>query len=260
MLPRSLSFSLSFFRSFFLQLCADAGGLKNRQAEETALNASWWTEKLASIKPLPLSGQLTNLTLLIKNRRASDKWLGPEMALKRIDTYLRLWIADERREESEVADDYRVKIARDTRDLLDKYKKGDVLMSEKQGKAAIGTLEALGLGCLVPVGLVFGAGGAAVDDGKKGSGGKDKAAGGKKPKPGAPGSGKKDEKDKKEEKKDEVKLTFSFVSLSKGGKMLHEFMGLGKEDPLEFQLRVRIFRSLSPFPLFVYRLLMFFSV
>jgi ATP-dependent RNA helicase DDX60 len=156
------------------------------------------------------------------------------MLLKRIDLELRRWIADERREEPEVADAYRVFIARTVGPLLAKAKKGDATINERQGRALVGTLEAMGLGCLVPQGITFGKEAEAEKEaaetkgGKGGKGKKDdkKASGGKKDKDG--------KKSKEEEKEDKgAKLSFSFVSFKKGD---YGFMKIA-EDPLEWQMR-----------------------
>ncbi|ORY65665.1 hypothetical protein BCR35DRAFT_354923, partial [Leucosporidium creatinivorum] len=204
-----------------------------KQAEEGAQNHLWWTEKLALLKPLTPASQISQLTAYLKNRRASDRWLGTEMLLKRVDLELRRWIADERREEGEVADGYRVFVARTVGPLLVKAKKGGATINERQGRALVATLEALGLGCLIPEGIVFGKEAeaekeAAETKGAKGGKGKkdDKKSGGKKEKDG--------KKSKDEEKEDKgAKLSFSFLSFKKGD---YGFMKIA-EDPLEWQLR-----------------------
>ena len=155
------------------------------------------------------------------------------MILKRVDLELRRWIADERREEPEVADNYRVFIARTVGPLLAKAKKGDATINERQGRAMLQTLEAMGLSCLVPEDIAFGKEAekaeAADAKGAKGKGNKkDKPV--KKEKESSKGD--KKGKDDKEDDKG-AKLSFSFVSFKKGD---YGFMKIG-EDPLEWQLR-----------------------
>ena len=171
------------------------------------------------------------------------------MTLKRLDLELRKWIADEHREEHEVADAYRVFVARTAGPLLDKAHKGQATINERQGRALVAALETCGLGCIVPEGIVFGAAAekaaeaeaAAATKGGKGGNKKDKdkdkaAAASKKggkDKKDDKKSGDKDGKDKDKDDKG-AKLSFSFVSLKKGG--YDEFMKI-QEDPLEWQLR-----------------------
>lgn len=180
----------------------------------------------------------------LKNRRASDRWLGTEMTLKRLDLELRKWIADERREEPEVADAYRVFVARTVGPLLDKAHRGLATINERQGRALVASLETCGLGCLIPEGIVFGAAAEAAAEalatkaGAKGGNKKDKAVSagkkaGKDDKKGGKDDKKSGDKDKDKDEKG-AKLSFSFVSLKKGG--YDEFMKI-QEDPLEWQLR-----------------------
>ncbi|KAL8287587.1 hypothetical protein RQP46_003445 [Phenoliferia psychrophenolica] len=204
-----------------------------KQVEEGAQNATWWAEKLAELKPLTVPSQIAMLQGFLKNRRAlSDRWLRTEITLKRLDLELRKWIADtENQEDPTTADEYRVYLAKTTRDLLEQAAKGSATVNEKQGKALLSILESIGLSCIRPDGLVFGA--AAEKE-------KDKAA-------GAASAGKKGGKPVKKEKDakaakdkdaedDAVKLTFKFVTLVKSGKIVYDFMPT-KEDPLQFQLR-----------------------
>lgn len=178
------------------------------------------------MKSLPPAGQIALLTGYLKNRRALDAWLGTEMTLKRIDLELKKWIADEKRESAEVADSYRVFIARTASPLLARAKKGDAKINERQGRALVNTLEALGLSCLVPEGIQFGAAAEKAVEATSTSKGAKK--GGKK-------GDKKEDKKSKEEEKDEKgpKLSFSFTSFKKGD---YSFMKIN-EDPIEWQLR-----------------------
>lgn len=201
-----------------------------RQAEEGELNAVWWNEKLAELKPLTPSSQISLVVNFLKNKRASDKWLGTEIALKRIDLEIRKWIADDRREDREVGDGYRVFLARTVSDVLGRAQRGELAINDKQAKSLLAVLENLGLSSLVPKGMTFGA--AAQKEEKEAA-----TKGSKKP---AKAGGKKEKvvegKEGKEEK-DGVKLTFSFVSLTKGGKTIYDYMRV-IEEPIEFQLRV----------------------
>lgn len=199
--------------------------------EEGEQNAIWWTEKLSELKPLAATAQISLINGFLKNKRASDRWLGTEIILKRLDLELRKWIADEKRENRAAGDVYRVFLARTVNSHLLKAVKGDVAINEKQGKALVGILTTLGLECLIPDGMVFGAAAeqAAVEASKPAA------------KKGAAKNGKKDKAAEKEKEKEEkessgVKLTFSFVSLTKGGKVVYDFMKV-VEDPIEFQLR-----------------------
>lgn len=202
----------------------------DRQLEEGAQNATWWADKLAELKPLTVPSQISMLNGFLKNRRAaSDRWLRTEITLKRLDLELRKWIADtERQEDPVVADEYRVYLGKTTRDLLDAAAKGTATVNEKQGKALLSILESIGLSCLKPDGLVFGAAAekavAADKAGKKGK----------------PVKKEKESKSASKDTEDEaVKLTFKFVTLVKSGKVQYEFMPT-KEDPLQFQLRVSL--------------------
>lgn len=200
-----------------------------RQAEEGILNAAWWDEKLLELKPLSVPSQISLIGGFLKNKRASDKWLGTEIILKRLDLELRKWIADEKREDREVGDVYRVFLARTTSDLLVKAKKGEILINEKQGKALVGLLEVLGLTVLIPESMTFGAAAEAGRVEANGGSGKSSKKG------GAAKSGKKEKVIEKEESSG-VKLTFSWVKLTKDGKPTYEYMKVN-EDPIEFQLR-----------------------
>lgn len=112
------------------------------------------------------------------------------------------------------------------------------MINEKQGKALLGLLEALGLSLLVPDSMTFGAAAEAEKEAAKGKSGKEKN-GKEKVKAG------KKEKVVEKEESSGVKLTFSFVSLTKSGKQIYEYMRIS-EDPIEFQLRVSTsFLSLS---------------
>ncbi|KAK4047372.1 hypothetical protein OIV83_005419 [Microbotryomycetes sp. JL201] len=201
-----------------------------KEAEERKENATWWDTRLAQLKPLAIPAQISLLQAYLKNKRASDRWLGTEMIVKRIDLELRKWIADDRRDEPEIADSYRVFIARTAGPLLAKAKKGLATINERQGKSLVSSLEIIGLGCLVPEGILFGA--AAEKAAENGVNGKSSAKGKSGSKKDKDKSSK--SKDEKEEKEDKGPKTFSFVSLSKGN--YEEFMKI-KEDPLEWQLR-----------------------
>lgn len=206
-----------------------------RVAEDAVLNGLWWADKLAELKPLPIPAQIVLLTSFLRNKRAKDRWLGTEIVIKRLDLEARKWIADESRELPSTRDAYTTFLARTAHDLLQQAVKGDVIINEKQGKAILAVLDALGLSCLVPAGMVFGAAAdaaalAAAQPVKKGNK-KDKD------KKGA----EKDKKGSKDDKEESTgaKLTFSFVSLTKSGKPVYDYMKI-TEDPIEFQLRVRL--------------------
>lgn len=216
------------------QVEADRSSLR-RAAEEGAQNAIWWADKLAGLKPLSTTAQISQLSAFLKNRRVSDRWLGTEMVLKRVDLELRRWIADDRREEPEVADNYRVFIARTVGPLLAKAKRGDATINERQGRAMVQTLDTMGLSCLVPEGITFGKEAEKELEAAEAKGGKG-GKGGKKDKPAKKEkeSSKSDKKGKDDKEDDKgAKLSFSFVSFKKGD---YGFMKIG-EDPLEWQLR-----------------------
>ncbi|KAK4055914.1 hypothetical protein OIO90_003171 [Microbotryomycetes sp. JL221] len=201
-----------------------------KEAEARGENLQWWEGRLAQLKPLAIPAQIALLQAYLKNKRTSDRWLGTEMLVKRIDLELRKWIADDDRDEPDVADAYRVFIARTAGPLLSKAKKGLAAINERQGKSLVSCLEIIGLGCLVPEGILFGKAAEAAAEAT--SNGNAKATkGGKKDKKDKSSSKSKDDKDEKEDKGPK---TFSFVSLSKGN--YDEFMKI-KEDPLEWQLR-----------------------
>ena len=200
------------------------------------MNGLWWADKLAELKPLAIPAQIILVTSFLRNKRAKDRWLGTEMIIKRLDLEARKWIADESRELPAIRDAYTVFLARTSNDLLQQAVKGEVIINEKQGKALLNVLDAVGLSCLVPPGMVFGAAAAAAAAAAA-------PVKGKKDKKGAEKKVKDDKKGGKEEKEETgAKLTFSFVSLTKGGKPVHDFMKI-TEDPVEFQLRVSSFFS-----------------
>lgn len=201
-----------------------------RQASEGEENAKWWTEKLAELKPLATIPQISLLSTFLKNKRASDRWLGTEITLKRLDLELRKWIADEKRDNLLVADEYRVFLARTTAALLERAVKGQVAINERQGKSLLAVLDTIGLNCLVPKGMVFGA------EAEKAAAEASKPTG-KKGKPAKKGAEKENGNGKDKDKEESVKLSFSFVKLISGGEPVHEYMRL-VEDPIEFQLRV----------------------
>lgn len=178
---------------------------------------------------MAVPAQVALLNSFLRNKRAKDKWLGTEIIIKRLDIEARKWIADETRESQATRDSYTVFLSRTCHDLLQQAVKGDVIINEAQGKALLAVLDAVGLSCLVPNGMVFGVAAeaaalAAAQPVKKGKKEKEK---------------KPDKKNGKEEKEDSVKLTFKFVSLTKSGKPLYDYMKI-TEDPIEFQLRVSL--------------------
>lgn len=205
-----------------------------RQVEDGAQNATWWNERLADLKPLTVSSQVSMINGFLKNRRAlTDRWLRTEITLKRLDLELRKWIDDDQQEDAIVADEYRVFLARTTRDLLEAAAKGNATVNDRQGKALLSILESVALKCLVPDGLQFGAAAAKEDKDKAAA-----AAGGKKGKPA-----KKEKEVKaggaksKDEEEGAAKLSFKFVTLIKNDQIKYDFMPT-KEDPVQFQLRV----------------------
>ncbi|GAA6028667.1 hypothetical protein JCM8097_007338 [Rhodosporidiobolus ruineniae] len=224
--------------------------------EEGKENYKWWVERLDDLKDLPLPGQISQLDAYLKNKRAQDPWLGTEMIVKRMDLELRKWIADDRREIEDVADQYRVFLAKTASPLLQKYFRAqqegrtDVQINEKQGKAIITTLFVMDLQCLVPKGIKFGSPGAGEEEEKKGKKGKEEEEGAKKKKSSAkPGSKAAQSKAKgetaaaagkaaKPEKDERSKLSFHYCSLldKESGEPLYEFMEID-ENPLEWQLR-----------------------
>ncbi|GAA6057212.1 hypothetical protein JCM3770_003263, partial [Rhodotorula araucariae] len=218
--------------------------------EEGKENFKWWVERLADLQDMPIPGQVSQVQSYLKNKRAQDPWLGTEMLVKRIDLELRKWIADERREADDVADAYRVFIARTVSPHLQKYMRaledgsGAVVINEKQGRAISNTLAVLGLECLIPAGIKWSdkLGGddkkdkkskADEDDGKK-------KKGSAKPGSKAAQAAKKDTPAKaaKPEKDERSKLTFHFCSLidKDAGEAMYEWMEID-ENPLEWQLR-----------------------
>ncbi|GAA5967019.1 hypothetical protein JCM21900_002356 [Sporobolomyces salmonicolor] len=225
-----------------------------KQVEEGMLNYKWWIERLEDLKPLPLPGQIAQLTSYLKNKRSNDPWLGTEMIIKRLDLELRKWIADERREAEDVKDQYRIFIARTATPLLQKYVKsqqegtGAVMINEKQGRALVNTLDVMGLACLVPEGIKFGGMAAEEEEDKKSKKGKGEEDGGKKKKGAAkPGSKAAQDKKKSEtsaasskskEKDVRDKLTFHYCSLidKDEDEPLYDWMEID-EHPLEWQLR-----------------------
>lgn len=208
--------------------------------EDAALNTTWWLSKLNSSASLAIPAQIALLSGYFSNKRAQDPWLGTEMMLKRLDLELRLWLADERREAPAVRDSYVAYLARTTVGLMRNSMSGQIKINERQGKALGNILEAIGLSCLTPVGITYGAAvpSGAVNVSKKPKD-KDAKKDGKKEKE----AGKKDpKKEKEEEKEEKVKLTFLFVTIVKSGKVVYDWMTI-IENPIEFQLRV------SPLPL-----------
>jgi hypothetical protein len=201
--------------------------------EDAALNTTWWLSKLNLSAPLAIPAQIALLSGYFANKRAQDPWLGTEMMLKRLDLELRLWIADERREATTVRDTYVTYLARTTVGLMRKSMAGEIKINERQGKALGSILEAVGLSCLTPVGITYGIS-ANLTASKKS---KDKDALKKDAKKDKDGGKKDGKKEKEEEKEEKVKLTFSFVTILKSGKIVHEWMKI-VEDPIEFQLRV----------------------
>ncbi|TNY21481.1 DEAD/DEAH box helicase [Rhodotorula diobovata] len=221
--------------------------------EEGKENYKWWVERLDDLKDMPIPGQISQVQSYLKNKRAQDPWLGTEMVVKRVDLELRKWIADERREADDVADQYRVFIARTLSPLLQKYMRaleegtGNVVINEKQGRAISNTLAVLGLECLMPEGIKWsdklGSGDdkkdkkskADDDDGKK-------KKGGAKPGSKAAQAAKKDAtssaKAAKPEKDERSKLTFHFCTIidKDAGEAMYEWMEID-EHPLEWQLR-----------------------
>ena len=127
--------------------------------EEGKENFKWWVERLDDLKDMTLPGQISQVQSYLKNKRAQDPWLGTEMLIKRVDLELRKWVADERREADDVADQYRVFIARTLSPHLQKYMRaldegtGAVVINEKQGRAISNTLAVMGLECLLPEGI-----------------------------------------------------------------------------------------------------------
>ncbi|GAA6015723.1 hypothetical protein JCM10207_008775 [Rhodosporidiobolus poonsookiae] len=223
--------------------------------EEGKENYKWWVERLDDLKDLPLPGQISQLEAYLKNKRAQDPWLGTEMLVKRMDLELRKWIADDHREADDVADTYRVFLARTASPLLQRYMRaqqegsGAVMITDKQGRAITNTLAVLGLECLIPEGIKFG-GMEKEEDSKKSKKGKEEEDGGKKKKgsakPGskaaqakAKGGEEKPSKSSKGEKDERSKLTFHYCSLldKESGEPLYEWMDC-EEDPLEWQLRL----------------------
>ncbi|KDE02846.1 hypothetical protein MVLG_06636 [Microbotryum lychnidis-dioicae p1A1 Lamole] len=208
-----------------------------KQLEEGVQNALWWNERLEQMKPLNTTAQIALLVGYLKNRRASDRWLGTEMVLKRVDLELRKWIADERRSEPKNADEYRVFIAKTVTPLLERAVEGSATINERQGKALTTTLQVMGLGCMVPEGIQFGAAvekaleaaAPAAKGGKKGAtaGAKDKKEDAKKKSGSSGKAGKEDKEDKG------ARLSFSFC-IKKSSDF--DFMKI-EEDPLEWQLR-----------------------
>lgn len=218
------------------------------------MNTTWWLSKLASLAPLPLPAQIALITGYFSNKRFNDPWLGTEIMLKRLDLELRLWIADEKRETPRMRDQVVTYLARTVVGLLKRSRDGtgEVRINERQGKALMSILEVVGLSSLAPKDIVFGAAALAVSNGANttsGKKGKDKEKESKDKKKEKESSNKKDkkEKDDKEDKEEKVKLTFSFVSLIKSGKIVHEWMKI-TEDPVEFQLRVELLPCIARRP------------
>ncbi|GAA5999548.1 uncharacterized protein JCM10292_004219 [Rhodotorula paludigena] len=221
--------------------------------EEGRENYKWWVERLDDLKDLPIPGQISQIQSYLKNKRAQDPWLGTEMIVKRMDLELRKWIADERREADDVADRYRVFLARTASPLLQKQMRAQEeetgsIITEKQGRAISNTLAVLGLECLIPEGIVFGDK-ADKEDKKSKKDKKDDDDGKKKKGSAKPGSKaaqaqKKDatasasSKASKGEKDERAKLTFHYCSLidKDEGEAMYEWMEID-ENPLEWQLR-----------------------
>lgn len=172
----------------------------------------------------------------LNSKRASDRWLRPEMLLKQMDIELRMWMADDAREVAEIADRYRVFLARTCRAMLEASVKGDITLNEKQRKTVLVILEALGLSCLVP-----------VPDASSCSRDSDFASSSK-PRKQTSKKEKSVEPAKPEPKP--AKLSFTFTTLTRGGQLLYDFMKI-KEDVFEYQLRVMgewMARSLGSLP------------
>ncbi|GAA5972085.1 hypothetical protein JCM11641_002488 [Rhodosporidiobolus odoratus] len=225
--------------------------------EEGKENFKWWIERLEDLKDLALPGQISQLEAYQKNKRKDDPWLYTEMIVKRIDLELRKWIADDRREADDVADVYRVNVAKWASPLLQNYMRAraegrtDVLINDKQGRAIANTLFCLGLECLIPKGIKFGAI-VNEEESKKSKKGKEEEEGAKKKKSSAkPGSKAAQAKVKgeaastassskssKAEKDERAKLSFHFCSLidKEENEPLYDWMD-ADEDPLEWQLR-----------------------
>ncbi|GAA5898544.1 hypothetical protein JCM6882_007811 [Rhodosporidiobolus microsporus] len=227
--------------------------------EEGKENYKWWVERLNDLKDLPLPGQISQLDAYLKNKRAQDPWLGTEMTVKRLDLELRKWIADDRREVDDVADQYRVYLAKTISPMLQKYfrmqtegrlAESSILINEKQGKAIATTLFVLGLECLMPKGIKFGAAAGGEEEDKKSKKSKDEDDGKKKKGSAKPGSKAAQAKAKgdtadakgkaaKPEKDERSKLSFHYCSLidKDEGEVLYDWMEI-EEDPLEWQLRM----------------------
>src|SRR5258707_14275469 len=194
-----------------------------RELENATQNEKWWREKLSELNPLSLKDQRDVLKGFLKSKRASDRWLRPEMLLKQMDTEIRMWVADDMREVADVADRYRIFLATTCRDMLEASVKEVIVLNEKQRRTVLVILEALGLSCLVPVHDA----GPPSRDSVLSSSSKPRKQASKKERPVGPA---------KPEPKP-AKLSFTFITLSKGGQPWYEFMKI-KEDIFEFQLRV----------------------
>ncbi|GAA5825082.1 hypothetical protein JCM11251_006092 [Rhodosporidiobolus azoricus] len=228
--------------------------------EEGKENYKWWVDRLNDLKEMPLLGQISQLDAYLKNKRAQDPWLGTEMTVKRLDLELRKWIADDRREVDDVADQYRVFLAKTISPLLQKHfraqqegrlAESSTVINDKQGKAIATTLFVLGLECLMPKGIKFGAAAGGEEEDKKSKKEKEDGEAAKKKKSSAkPGSKAAQAKSKgetadakskaaKPEKDERSKLSFHYCSLidKDEGEVMYDWMEI-EEDPLEWQLRM----------------------
>ncbi|KAF8325454.1 uncharacterized protein EI90DRAFT_3128818 [Cantharellus anzutake] len=123
-----------------------------KEAEVASQNEKWWAEKISEIGTLSLQQQLPLVKAFAMSKRTSDKWLKCEILLKQMDIELRMWIADEKREVPEVADRYRIFLATTSRSILESSLKNGYNPNEKQRKAILSVLEALGFSCLAQAG------------------------------------------------------------------------------------------------------------
>ncbi|TPX36142.1 hypothetical protein SmJEL517_g01613 [Synchytrium microbalum] len=205
-----------------------AENIAKKEAEERLGNEKWWKERLIELRPLDVSAQIELIAGFIASKRTSEKWLGTEIMLKRLDLEIQKWIADPKREDPVVVDGYRVYLARTIVKVLQDVSRGKLSMSVTQGKAFVAIIDTLNLRCMIPDGLVLGEEVEAKptaeytnskSGGKKGSSKKEKPA----VETSAP-TGK------------DAALSFEPVPLLKKNKAIYEFMTL-KEDPIEFQLR-----------------------
>jgi len=90
---------------------------KQKAAQADASADIWWRNRLDELKKLPLTKQEESLDLLFRNPKAHEDWLCAEMALYRLDLIVRAWIEDPKAEDTVLAEQYRVRILAESKNL-----------------------------------------------------------------------------------------------------------------------------------------------